>query len=120
MALKERFKNSLDSLKSPSAEELRKALASLDIKLEELFPHLQPADGKPYYRKLLYQSEEVELLVMNWSDIECAPHDHGNSKGWIQVLNGDAENTVYEVKEDVPIELFAEIKSKDSFFFALK
>ncbi|RBP94629.1 cysteine dioxygenase [Cytobacillus firmus] len=120
MALKERFKNSLDSLKSPSAEELRKALASLDIKLGDLLPHLQPADGKPYYRKLLYQNDEVELLLMNWSEVECAPHDHGNSKGWIQVLNGDSENTVFEVKEDVPVELFTEIKSKDSFFFAPK
>ncbi|KON86074.1 hypothetical protein AF332_04090 [Sporosarcina globispora] len=118
MELLDRFKNNLDSLKSPSAEELRKALASLDIKLEDLLAYLQPADGKPYYRKLLYQNDEVELLVMNWSDIECAPHDHGNSKGWIQVLNGDSENTVFEVKEGVPNELFTEVKSKGFFFFA--
>jgi cysteine dioxygenase len=121
MALHDRFKGCLDELNSPSAEELKKALKSLDIKLEEMLPYLQSADGKPYYRKLLYQNDEVELLVMNWSDLECAPHDHGNSSGWIQVLNGASENIVFEVKENhIPQELFAEIKGKGSFFFAPK
>lgn len=121
MALQDRFSKYLDALKTPSAKELKKALESMDIRLEDLLPYLQSADGKPYYRKLLYQNNEVELLVMNWSDIECAPHDHGSSIGWIQVLNGDSENTIFKVKENqLPAELFAEVKSKGSFFFARK
>lgn len=121
MSLHDRFKSYLDKLKSPSAEDLKEVLISMDVKLEETLPYLQSADGKTYYRKLLYQNDEMELLIMNWSDIECAPHDHGNSAGWIQVVNGDSKNTVFELKENqFPEELFTEIKSKGSFFFAPK
>ena len=98
MSLIEQIKDILDKLNSPTELELREALLALDINFNELKPLLQSAEDKPYYRKLLYQNDEVELLVMNWSGIECAPHNHGRSYGWIQVVNCTAINTVYEVK----------------------
>lgn len=66
MALKKRFKKSLDSLKLPSAEELRKALASLDIKLERLLlfcsqkwcaQNEECRQGKPCYTASLFTSD---------------------------------------------------------------
>ncbi len=119
MELIERVQRHFSQLQSTSKEVLREALEQLDVQLEELVPFLQNPDGKPYYRKLLYQDDQVEMLVMNWSDIECAPHDHGDSCGWIQVMNGISRNTVFEVKEnEMPVEVFSEYRKKGRLFFA--
>ncbi|MGG4167607.1 cysteine dioxygenase family protein [Rossellomorea vietnamensis] len=121
VSLKERIKNRLDELSHPSTKELKQVLQSLNIRLEDLQPYLESPEGKPYYRKLLYQNEAVELLVMNWSDMECAPHDHGDSKGWIQVMDGTSVNTIFEVKDNnLPQELFDREYREGSFFFAPK
>lgn len=80
-------------------------------------PLIKDDRSKPYYRKLLYKNEQLELLVMNWSDLECAPHDHGHSFGWIQVISGVSKNTVYKVKgEALPYELFTELKREGKTF----
>lgn len=111
----------LDSLKQPSKEELRAALNDLNIELENIKSELKTSEGKPYYRKLLYQNEVVEVLVMNWSQLECSPHDHGTSQGWIKVLNGSSLNTVYEVNENgLPSELFAKVHTKGELYYAPK
>lgn len=121
MTLNPKAKQVLDSLKNPSKNEMKEALVNINITLDNIEPSLQSPEDKPYYRKLLYKSEEVELLVMKWSDLECAPHDHGHSQGWIQVLNGTSVNSVYDVKEDtLPRELFKEHHSKGKFFYAPK
>jgi cysteine dioxygenase len=121
MTLNERNLSILEGIKSPSALQLKEALEALEISLEDLKPFLQSPEGKPYYRRLLYKNEETELLVMNWSDIECAPHDHGSSLGWIRVMDGGALNTVYEMKDALlPRELFTRTYQKGSFFFAPK
>ncbi|MGG0462501.1 cysteine dioxygenase [Priestia aryabhattai] len=121
MSLIEQVKHILDTLDSPTKLELRDALLALDISFNDLKPLLHSAKDKPYYRKLLYQNDDVELLVMNWSGIECAPHDHGHSHGWIQVVNGTTINTVYEVKENqMPEELFSHHQGRGKLFFAPK
>ncbi|MQR96221.1 hypothetical protein EJV22_13585 [Fictibacillus phosphorivorans] len=114
--------NILDSINSnPSKQDLKTALLSLDIDLKDIETELKSSKNKPYYRKLLYQNEDVELLVMNWSQLECAPHDHGSSQGWIKVLSGCSENTVYEIKENgLPSELFTKTHDKDQIFYAPK
>jgi len=119
MEMQARIEHVLGTLKSPSKEQLQEALHEMDVSLQEVEDELQSPEGKPYYRKLLYHNEEVELLVMNWSQLECAPHDHGNSYGWIQVLNGVTKNTVYEVTENqLPEELFSETQEEGRLFFA--
>jgi cysteine dioxygenase len=121
MTLTKKAKNVLDSLKTPSKAELKDALLKLDITLDDLARLPEPSGGKPYNRKLLYKNEEVELLVMNWSQLECAPHDHGHSHGWIKVLSGTSQNTVYEVKGNgLPSELFHEFHHKGKYFYAPK
>lgn len=121
MKLSDRIQSILGSVKSPSKTDLFNALEKLNIQLEELKPILKTDHEKPYYRKLLYKDEKLELLVMNWSDLECVPHDHGKSYGWIQVINGTSQNTIYEVKENIlPAELFTEHQEKGKMFFAPK
>lgn len=121
MKLLERVEELFGKLESTSKTSLKDALERLDVQYEELVPFLKDPGGRPYYRKLLYQDENVEMLVMNWSDIECAPHDHGESFGWIQVINGISRNTVFEVNEnELPVELFSEYRRKGRLFFAPK
>lgn len=113
--------NILDSLNKPSKSELKDALLQLDMTLDDISSLTEADEGKPYYRKLLYKNEEVELLVMNWSQLECAPHDHGDSQGWIQVLSGISINSVYEVNRNgLPKELFNEYHHQGKFFYAPK
>jgi cysteine dioxygenase len=121
MTLSAKIKNVLDPLISPSKADLKDALLQIDMKLEDLAQLPEPSEGKPYNRKLLYKNEKVELLVMNWSQLECAPHDHGNSHGWIQVISGTSLNSVYEVKGDsLPKELFYQYYHKGQYFYAPK
>lgn len=121
MTLLSKIKDVLGPLKSPTKEELKNALFQLNITVNNLADLPEPSEGKPYNRKLLFKNEEVELLVMNWSQLECAPHDHGNSHGWIQVLSGTSLNSVYEVKGNgLPTELFYEFHHQGKFFFAPK
>lgn len=121
MTLQKRAEELFRSFKEPSKEELKVGLESLGVTSEEIRSELDSPGDKPYYRKLLYQDDEVELLVMNWSELECAPHDHGSSHGWIQVLNGTTVNTIYEVSENqLPKELFTEYQEQGKFLFAPK
>ncbi|MCM3690476.1 cysteine dioxygenase [Neobacillus niacini] len=121
MTLTAKIKSVMESLKSPSKADLKDALLQIDIKLEDLAQLPEPSEGKPYNRKLLYKNDEVELLVMNWSQLECAPHDHGNSHGWIQVISGTSLNSVYEVKgNSLPKELFYQYHHEGQYFYAPK
>lgn len=121
MTLNPKAQQVLGSLKNPSKTEMREALININITVDDMEHILQSPNEKPYYRKLLYKSEEVELLVMNWSELECAPHDHGNSQGWIQVLNGTSVNSVYEVDGNtLPRELFKQYHQRGRFFYAPK
>lgn len=121
MTLTSRIKSVLDPLKNPTQAQLKEALLQINLNLDD-FEHIpKPADGKPYNRKLLYKNSEVELLVMNWSELECAPHDHGQSHGWIQVISGITQNTVYELNSDgLPEELFQEFYRGGNYLYAPK
>ncbi|WP_409290807.1 cysteine dioxygenase [Peribacillus sp. SCS-37] len=115
----EKVREVLDLINQPTRKELKKALLDLELTLEDVKPLLRTAEGRPYYRKLLYHNEEVEMLVMNWSQLECAPHDHGASQGWIKVLSGSSLNTVYKVDGNGwPEELFEELHQDGKLFYA--
>lgn len=121
MYYQKRLEEVLGKVQYPTSEQLKDALLKANVQLNELQPELGTSTGKPYYRKLIYHNEHVELLVMNWSELECAPHDHGHSFGWIQVLDGTAKNTVYEINGDtLPEELFTEFQQRGKVFFAPK
>lgn len=68
-----------------------------NLVLADLEPYLvEPSNGKPYGRKLVYQSSVLEALVMVWSsDQDSLPHNHGASAGWMYVFCGTAKNCIY-------------------------
>ncbi|MGP4076159.1 cysteine dioxygenase [Halobacillus sp. K22] len=119
MNIKDRARKILGSMHDYSVEELKEALIKLDVQKSEAEAWLEAPGLRPYYRKLLYADERVELLAMNWADIECAPHDHGASTGWIQVLSGATRHTVFQVeKGHLPEALFTEIKKEGVLLYA--
>ncbi|MYL72885.1 hypothetical protein GLW00_18800 [Halobacillus litoralis] len=119
MTLRTRIEEAFSNLDEHSPETLKKTLIKLGVTLDELAPYLQDPDDKPYYRQMVYEDDCVEIIVMNWADIECAPHDHGQSTGWIQVMNGTTKQTVYQAHgEALPLPLFTEFKENGSLFFA--
>jgi cysteine dioxygenase len=122
MTLLQRIKEQLGCLEAPSPYELRQALIKLNATKEDLTPFLLEAGEKPYSRKLLYKNDVVEVLVMNWSkEIDCAPHDHGQSMGWIQVVAGESNHTIYRVEEGkVPDSYMKRKEAGGTIFFAPK
>ncbi|MFZ0369307.1 MAG: cysteine dioxygenase family protein [Halobacillus sp.] len=119
MDIKDRARNILGSMPSYSDEALKKALLKLKVQKKEAEAWLEAPGPRPYYRQLLYADERVELLVMNWADIECAPHDHGDSTGWIQVLSGTTRHTIFKVeKGHLPKAVFSETKKEGVLLFA--
>lgn len=80
----------------PSENEIVNLVKSLGLNGDKLKKFLVDPDKHPYGRKLLYQSNRYEVLLMNWrSFMACAPHDHGGSMGWVFVLEGSSENSSY-------------------------
>ncbi|WP_226585250.1 cysteine dioxygenase [Halobacillus litoralis] len=117
--MKNRVKEAFQALDTYTPQSLKDTFIKLNITLEELQPYLKDPDDKPYYRQMIYEDDEVEMIVMNWADIDCAPHDHGHSTGWIQVMNGETKQTIYQAEgETLPLPLYTEFKEKGSLFFA--
>jgi len=56
----------------------------------------QPEAGEPYGRRLIYQSDLGEVMLAGWRRDACsAPHDHGDAKGFVIVLDGRLIETKY-------------------------
>jgi cysteine dioxygenase len=99
----DRLTKALSMLERPSPRELRTVIAACPVTVANLEPLLPAPSIYPYGRKVLFQSDHIELLVMNWAPRECAPHDHGRSWGWLSVLEGVATHTVYRINGGLPV-----------------
>lgn len=52
---------------------------------------------EPYTRTLLANEPKYEIILMNWKRATpCAPHDHGDSWGWVKVISGVYKHTEYQ------------------------
>ncbi len=49
----------------------------------------EPISPYPYSRRTLAASADCEVMLARWSaGRACAPHDHGNSAGWVFFIDG--------------------------------
>ncbi|HTA17758.1 MAG TPA: hypothetical protein VK989_00615 [Polyangia bacterium] len=49
----------------------------------------EPAAGEPYGRAPVWRDDVGEVLLVKWrEDVYCAPHDHGEASGFVQLLAG--------------------------------
>ncbi|MCX7570294.1 cysteine dioxygenase family protein [Tumebacillus sp. DT12] len=115
-----RMEESFGHLIKPNAKELREAIERLDVTMEDLHPYITDFGPYPYGRKMIYKSDDVEMLVMNWSNhMDCAPHDHGSSMGWVSVLEGESTHILYDLDEDgVPVEKVTRLEATGTHVYA--
>ena len=65
-----------------------------------VFPELKPLAiedaSKPYGRRVLLETEALEIMVARWTPGKpCAPHDHGGSLGVVRVLQGRSKHRIW-------------------------
>lgn len=65
---------------------------------DDLAKVAQVDETKPYGRRVLLETDELEVMVASWTrGIPCAPHDHGGSAGAVRVLAGRARHQVWGI-----------------------
>lgn len=117
--LRGRLQRILRQVDEPSPSELEALVRTLDVRREDIDD--LPTPGLfPYGREVIFANEHVEVLVMNWAKRqECAPHDHGASFGWVSVLSGTPEHTLYSLNQrDVPVSFATRREATGGLFFA--
>lgn len=78
-------------------QRVARALAHPGFNLDTLSGYLVEPGCNPYGRRIVFQNEHIELIVMNWgSHAASLPHDHGQSEGWVRVLGGSVLHGRYE------------------------
>jgi cysteine dioxygenase len=109
-------------LRKPTPQQLRQALVDISADEHALKPHLGEPGIYPYGRKPLFVSDDVEVIVMHWAaGRRCAPHDHGRSFGWIQVVCGSLSHVFYKLDEDgVPVALSSRHEESGTMIFAAR
>jgi predicted metal-dependent enzyme (double-stranded beta helix superfamily) len=72
-----------------------------DPVFEEIRAIAVPDTAKPYGRRVLLQTDDLEVMVAEWTPgMSCAPHDHGGSRGVVRVLQGSSRHTIWGVTPD--------------------
>ncbi|MBF7149145.1 cysteine dioxygenase [Bacillus toyonensis] len=96
------------NLCSYDTENLIHAIQSLNISLHKISPFITSPVNHEYGRNVIYQSEFVEILVLNFSSkAKTFVHDHGISLGCILIVDGTLQNITYENNSE-RIEEFSE------------
>jgi cysteine dioxygenase len=110
----------LRDIDNPTPGGLRELLTSLVFDPDDLEEVAGPAGLFPYGRKVICSTPTTELLVMNWAPRhECAPHDHGSSYGWIQIVDGTARHRLYTLDQhDVPTPYLQRTEHAGQLYFA--
>jgi len=74
-------------------------LEKFSFSQEELKEHLLYPENLPYGRKCVFQSDNFEVIVMNWKPRQGSNiHDHGNSFGCVYSVSGSANNLLFNQK----------------------
>ncbi|WP_139492432.1 cysteine dioxygenase [Brevibacillus dissolubilis] len=120
MELMESIQREFGSLKKPTVKDLWKRLISLPNLSESVLPHLREPDQYAYGRNVIYRTEELEVIVMNFPARQrTAIHDHGLSIGCGIVVEGKLINTLYSVIQEGQVQPKGEQRvSRGQCFFA--
>jgi cysteine dioxygenase len=96
-------------------------IADPEIGVETLAAYIQPPGSQPYGRELIYQDDEVEVIVMNWAEMRHSlPHDHGESEGWVRVLKGSPSHAYYDCSSPAPVLAQQQLVPEGTVFYAPK
>ncbi|TDQ39800.1 cysteine dioxygenase [Aureibacillus halotolerans] len=121
MAFMERLNDIFSALPAhPCPSTLKDALERLAPTTAEVLPYATAPEGHPYGRRILYCSATVEVMLMHWSPTQaCAPHDHGDSLGWIYIVNGQSQHTLFTSEPGIlPKILKVKVEDTGDYLFA--
>ena len=107
------LENSTDCL---SSLDLKKMLQQVTLS-PSLQNSLQCIDlSKPYGRRVIYQDDFIEIMVATWTPQQiCAPHDHGGSWSAISILRGQAQHTLYTIKDEILVPRHTEYIDQNAY-----
>ena len=95
--IEQHFNAAKDRIKGPA--ELKAILEQFNFNITDVEEHLLYPDNLPYGRKCAYRSNNFEVIVMNWKPMQSSNiHDHGNSFGCVYSVTGNANNILYNDK----------------------
>ncbi|UQZ86522.1 Cysteine dioxygenase [Paenibacillus konkukensis] len=98
MKLLESIEQAFRNMTDPSPYDLRQAIQQLELKEEEVSSYVAEPSYLPYGRKVLFQSEVVEVILIHLpAGRETMIHDHGASRGCAYVVEGELTNKIYEL-----------------------
>ncbi len=97
MQLIHNIKKAFHNLCDYDTANLISAIQSLNITLHKISPFITSPLNLEYGRNVIYKSEFVEILVLNFPrKAKTLIHDHGISIGCILIVNGTLQNITYE------------------------
>jgi cysteine dioxygenase len=95
---------SITAALEPRFEHARTILTQAGVNETSLRALSVPPVSDPYGRKVLFRSEKFEVMLATWaSGAECAPHDHGDARGIVWLVEGDFTETHYELTENLTV-----------------
>ncbi|MFD0676470.1 MULTISPECIES: cysteine dioxygenase [unclassified Paenibacillus] len=98
MKLLESIEQAFRSVESPAPHELKAIITGLELTSEKVAPYIEEPSYLPYGRKVLFQSEEVEVILVHLPQgRQTLIHDHGASVGCAFILEGQMTNIIYRL-----------------------
>jgi cysteine dioxygenase len=115
-------KEVLSKVKQPGYRELKEAIKLIGCTREKILPYVTEPDQFSYGRNVIYRSDRVEAIVIHIPGMKQTPiHNHGNSIGCGQVVEGNLINQLYVLeKDDEPFGYEENRFAQGQFFFATK
>ncbi|OXM87281.1 cysteine dioxygenase [Paenibacillus rigui] len=120
MKLLESIEQAFRNVKQPNPHELRGIIGGLGLTSDLLAPWIEEPGLLPYGRKVMYQSANVEVIVVHLPQgTETFIHDHGASVGCAFVLEGALTNRIYRLgREGYAYEEAAHVIEPGKFLYA--
>ena len=118
--IEEKLLEKLDLISNITPEKLEQLIKEFNFNLRDLITYLNPPECKPYGRKIIYKSEQIECLLMTWGiNRKCQIHSHGSQTcGFIKVMKGTVANYNYKKGCDNSlIQISSNIYSTGDLFF---
>jgi cysteine dioxygenase len=119
MDLLELLSYQFGSLLNPSRIVLIELLSQIPDLETRIEPYVTELKEYPYGRNVIYNSDEVEIIVVNLpAKSHTFIHDHGKSEGCGRVIQGELINAIYEVIDQDQVRKIKEHKVQANEIFS--
>lgn len=117
MKLIDSIRSLFDQLEDSESARLVQAIQSLPLNMDNISEFIQEPLELEYGRNVIYTSDQVEVIVIQLPSMaKTMIHNHGSSKGYIFVVEGDLLNILYRTSESGAIyDRVEEYTTKDHF-----